>query len=59
MKGKCQKVAFRTKAEGRRAIGDMATKWSFVYKHIYWCAKCRAYHITSKPRLGGGKRKKW
>ena len=59
MKKKCTKTRFATKEEARRAVSGMATRWAFVYKGIYRCGKCKAYHITSTPRIGGPKRKKW
>ena len=59
MKQKCRKRRFATKEETRRAIAAMASKWSFVYKRAYRCGACKAYHITSTPRVSGRGRRQW
>jgi hypothetical protein len=59
VKRKCDKQAYRTKDDARRAIATMGSKWRFVYKRIYRCADCKAYHITSRPSGRSRKRKQW
>jgi hypothetical protein len=58
VKKRCEKSQrYVSRAEAEAAIERMVQKWGNVlYKRPYRCGKCRAWHITSTPRLGAGRR---
>lgn len=47
----CHKTRYKTKHAAREAIAGMARRWNFVFKRIYRCGRCNAYHISSKPPM--------
>jgi hypothetical protein len=51
---KCEKQPYLTVAEAKAAIAAMARRFpSIVYKKVYRCAICNAYHVTSRPPRRG------
>jgi hypothetical protein len=55
----CTKTRYATFAEAERAIAAMARRFGpFTFKRPYRCGPCRAYHITSTPRIKG-RRRRW
>jgi hypothetical protein len=54
---RCSKTRYATRAQAEQAISAMARTFQFVYKKAYRCGKCRAWHITSTPRVG--RRRQW
>lgn len=55
---KCTKLGYATRRDAEIAIGGMARRFRFTFKKPYWCASCRAYHVTSTPPVKG-RRKQW
>jgi hypothetical protein len=50
-KRRCRKQSYTTHAEADAALARMLTRYpSIVYKKVYRCGKCKAWHITSTPR---------
>ena len=50
-KKRCRKQAYATHAEADAALARMLNRYpSVVYKKVYRCGKCKAWHITSTPR---------
>ena len=50
----CRKQPYGTRAEADAALARMLGKYpSIVYKRVYRCGKCKAWHITSTPRSIG------
>ena len=50
---RCTKRPYATKAEAQAAIAGMFRRFgSFVYKKVYRCGACKAWHITSRPWSG-------
>jgi hypothetical protein len=50
-KRRCGKRPYTTHAEADAALARMLNRYpSIVYKKIYRCGKCKAWHITSTPR---------
>ena len=50
----CGKKAYTTHAEADAALAGMLRRYpSIVYKKVYRCGKCKAWHITSTPRSLG------
>ncbi len=47
----CDKTPYKTKQAAREAIAGMARRWNFVFKRIYRCGRCKAYHISSTPPM--------
>jgi hypothetical protein len=53
----CTKVAYATRGEAAAAIDAMFRRFpSIVFKKPYRCGACKAWHVTSTPRLGAGRR---
>ena len=52
-KKQCDKKRYATRAQAEAAIAGMARRFGLVaYKKAYWCGKCRAFHVTSRPWRG-------
>jgi hypothetical protein len=50
-KKRCRKHAYTTHTEADVALARMLSRYpSIVYKRVYRCGKCKAWHITSTPR---------
>jgi hypothetical protein len=51
---RCEKKRYATREEAEAAIRGMVRKFGNVlYKGVYRCGKCKAWHITSRPWKGG------
>jgi hypothetical protein len=58
-KKRCRKLPYKTRADAQAAIAEMIRKHpSIVYKKVYRCGVCKAWHITSTPRGGAPRRVK-
>jgi hypothetical protein len=50
----CRKKPYATHAEADAALARLLKKYpSILYKRVYRCGKCKAWHITSTPRSFG------
>ena len=47
----CRKRPYASKQVAESAIRALAAKHTFVFKRIYRCGRCKAWHITSTPPL--------
>ena len=47
----CRKRPYASKQIAQGAIRGLAAKHTFVFKRVYRCGKCKAWHITSTPPL--------
>jgi hypothetical protein len=53
-KKRCRKRAYATHAEADAALAGMLKRYPLVvYKKVYRCGKCKAWHITGTPRAIG------
>lgn len=53
-KKRCEKIRYATLGEAEAAKASLLRKDpNVLYVRRYWCGKCRAWHITTKPRPGG------
>lgn len=57
-RSKCSKVPYRTPVEASFALARIRSKFPTT-RGVHFCAKCRAYHLTSAKgvkRLNEGKK---
>jgi len=53
-KRRCTKKGYATRDEAEAEISAMVEKYGNVlFKKVYWCGKCKAWHITGTPPAGG------
>jgi len=43
----CEKRKYPTSVAAGNAIRRMARQYGHTYKRMYWCSRCRCWHITS------------
>lgn len=52
----CQrKIRYATQLAAFKAVGEMRAKGRTGRLRAHRCRKCRGYHLTSRPRVWGGK----